>query len=180
MVRTTVKEFRCSTCPYRFTLTGQFPVREGGVQMLPGRTYCKGGKKYRAFRSHDRKSLPPLWCPKRKTPCEFRIYTYKDTNTCYLHRLLHQGESVPPSGYQCAVRLSGTLDMTPAAFFSMSKEKSATELLGVQVNSGEIVEIDDGLKPCCFYVECGEIQYLPYWNAEKARENHYQGITEAE
>lgn len=44
MVSNTVKEFRCSACPYRFTLTEQIPVCEGGVQMLPGRTYCKGGK----------------------------------------------------------------------------------------------------------------------------------------
>lgn len=172
MAASIVKKARCSTCSYCFTFSEQIPRREGGIQLLPGCTYCKGGKKYRAFRKSDPKTIPPSWCPRLKSPSEFRIYTFKDVNTWYLHYLLHT--DAIPDGYQCAVRLSGTVALSPSAFFSMLEEKDASELLGVEVHSGEIIEIDDGLKPCCFYIKYGETQYLPYWNTEAAGKNKYQ------
>ena len=55
------------------------------------------------------------------------------------------------------------------------ENKTASELLGVEVKSGEIVEIDDGLKPCCFYVKFGDSKYLPHWDYNRARENQYRG-----
>ena len=42
------------------------------------------------------------------------------------------------------------------------------------MNSGEIVEMDDGLKSYCFYLELSGAKYLPYWNTAKARQNVYQ------
>ena len=175
MAQAAVKRFHCSNCPHRFTFWGQMPVREGGVKMIPGRTYCKGAKKYRAFRSSDPKTVPPSWCPKRKNPCEVRVYTFKDNASWYLHHFLHKGESVPPHEFLCAVRASDTVDLTPAAFYSMLKDgKSASELLGTHIRPEEIVEIDDGLKPCCFYIRYGAPKYLPHWNTARARQNEYQ------
>ena len=102
------------------------------------------------FKKKDPKIYPPNWCPKLKKPCEFRVYDFKDANTWYLHTLLKRKS--PPDGYQYAVRLSGTVNLTPSAFFSMAKRKGASELLGVMVKIGEIVEIDDGLTSNCFYL----------------------------
>ena len=42
------------------------------------------------------------------------------------------------------------------------------------MNQGEIVEMDDGLKSYCFYLELSGAKYLPYWNTAKARQNVYQ------
>lgn len=168
-----IKKSRCAECPHRFTYSEVISRREGGVNLHFGREYCRGGKKYHAFKKSDPKTYPPDWCPRLKSPCEFRVYTFKNTNSWYLHNLLHKDAT--PDAYQCAVRLSGTVALSPNAFFSMLEEKDVSELLGVEVHSGEIVEIDDGLNPCCFFIKYGEARYLPYWNAETARRNKYQG-----
>ena len=125
----------------------------------------------RMFKKKDPKIYPPNWCPKLKKPCEFRVYDFKDANTWYLHTLLKRKS--PPDGYQYAVRLSGTVNLTPSAFFSMAKRKGASELLGVMVKIGEIVEIDDGLTSNCFYLTLNGVKYLPYWDTARARKNEY-------
>ena len=51
----------------------------------------------------------------------------------------------------------------------MSKRKGASELLGVMVKIGEIVEIDDGLTSNCFYLTLNGVKYLPYWDTARAR-----------
>lgn len=178
MVAPTVKKPRCASCPYRFTYTEVLPRREGGINLQPGREYCKGGKRYRQFKKSDPKTYPPTWCPKQKFPCEFRIYTFKDSDASFFHSLINK-DGVPDD-YACAVRTSGTVELSPSTFFSMLEEKAASELLGVQVNRGEIVEIDDGLHPCCFYINWGEAKYLPYWNTARARQNRYQEDLEVE
>ena len=177
MAANPIQKPRCSTCTHRFTYLESISRREGGVNLQFGREYCKGGKKYRAFKKTDPKTYPPDWCPKRKSPCEFRIYTFKDTDAWYLHYMVNK--DAIPSGYQCAVRLSGTVELSPASFYSMLENKTASELLGVEVKSGEIVEIDDGLKPCCFYMKFGDSKYLPQWDVARARENQYRGGDDA-
>lgn len=173
MAAPTVRKPRCSTCPYRFMYLETVPRREGGVNLQFGREYCKAGKTYRQFKAKDPKTYPPEWCPKRKIPSEFRIYAFKDVNTWYLHRCVTQS-SAAPSAYQCAVRCSGTTDLSPASFLSLLEEKSASQLLGVEVRNGEVVEIDDGLKPYCFYITVDRIQVLPLWDTSRARQNTYE------
>lgn len=176
MAAPTVKKPRCADCMYRFLYGEIYPRREGGINLQPGREYCKGGRKYRAFKKSDPKITPPSWCPRLKSPCEFRIYTFKDADTWFFYYLTNKDGI--PDGRHCAVRASGTVELSPFNFFSMLEEKSASELLGVEVRSGEIVEIDDGLKSCCFYIKFGECQYLPYWNAAQAQKNLYQNNKE--
>ncbi len=171
MKKKTVQKPRCATCTHRLTYMETLSRREGGLNLQFGREYCTAGKKYHMFRSKDPKTYPPSWCPKIKNPAEFRIYTFKDTDSWYLHYLV-KPDAIPMS-YQCAVRTSGTVELTPASFYSLLEEKSATELLGVPVKSGEIVEIDDGLKPYCFYIKLDHTEILPYWNPEVARNNEY-------
>ena len=41
--------------------------------------YCAGfknKKRRKAFRKSDPAYKAPKWCPKRKEPCEYRIYSY--------------------------------------------------------------------------------------------------------
>ena len=43
--------------------------------------YCAGfknKKRRKAFRKSDPAYKAPKWCPKRKDPCEYRIYRYAD------------------------------------------------------------------------------------------------------
>ena len=166
-----MQRFRCSRCPHRLTYLKGEPRQEGYIVLQFGQQYCTAGKKYRMFKKKDPKIYPPNWCPKLKKPCEFRVYDFKDANTWYLHTLLKRKS--PPDGYQYAVRLSGTVNLTPSAFFSMAKRKGASELLGVMVKIGEIVEIDDGLTSNCFYLTLNGVKYLPYWDTARARKNEY-------
>ena len=59
------------------------------------------------------------------------------------------------------------------SILSMAKRKGASELLGVMVKIGEIVEIDDGLTSNCFYLTLNGVKYLPYWDTARARKNEY-------
>ena len=142
-----IQRFRCSRCPHRLTYLKGEPRQEGYIVLQFGQQYCTAGKKYRMFKKKDPKIYPPNWCPKLKKPCEFRVYDFKDANTWYLHTLLKRKS--PPDGYQYAVRLSGTVNLTPSAFFSMAKRKGA------------------------FYLTLNGVKYLPYWDTARARKNEY-------
>lgn len=165
-------KFRCSTCQYRKTHLESVSQYIHGVLLNIGQSYCTAGKKYRIFKKSDPKIYPPAWCPKRKWPCEYRIYAFKDVRSRCLHNLF--SENRPPDEYRCAIRQAGVIELSPADFFSMLEERTATQLLGVNVNPGEIVEMDDGLKSYCFYLELSGAKYLPYWKTAKARQNVYQ------
>ena len=64
--------------------------------------YC-GGFKNRKRRKPFRKSDPaykaPKWCPKRKDPCEYRIYSYADERSAVMAPAARgrQGRAVPKS-----------------------------------------------------------------------------------
>lgn len=168
--------YRCTSCPNRLTYLDPVPRRERGVNLQFGQTYCTAGKKPRVFKKKECKVYPPDWCPKKKWPCEFRIYTFKNIRSRCMHSMFHEGEV--PSEFRCAVRQEGVVELSPMAFFSGPEDSTAAQLLGVAVNSGEIVEMDDGLKHYCFYLELGGARYLPYWDADKARQNVYQPDSE--
>ena len=53
--------------------------------------YCAGfqnKKRRKPFRKSDPLYKAPKWCPKRKEPCEYRIYRYADEQSAVLARLL--------------------------------------------------------------------------------------------
>lgn len=171
MAKQTIRSFHCLSCPDRHTYLEHASMRGHGVTLHFGDEYCAGGKKYRVFKKKDPKTYPPSWCPKLKWPCDFRVYTFKDSTSWYTHQLFHRDDA--PSGYACAVRVDGTVELRPTDFLSELEEKTASELLGIEVKTGEVVEIDDGLKACCFYIGMDGVQYLPYWDAARARQNQY-------
>ena len=176
MAKQTIRSFHCLSCPNRHTYLEHASMRGHGVTLHFGDEYCACSKKYRVFKKKDPKTYPPSWCPKRKWPCDFRVYTFKDSASWYTHQLFHRDDA--PSAYACAVRISGTVELRPTDFLSELEEKTASKLLGVKVKSGEIVEIDDGLKACCFYIGTDDVQYLPYWDAARAQQNPYLPISD--
>lgn len=177
MCGTSVSRYRCSTCPHSLTYMEAVSRKENGVMLQFGKRYCTGGKRYRKFKSSDPKAYPPAWCPKLKHPAEFRVYAFKNTDAWYFHTLL--GKEGTPSSFDCAVRISGTTELTAREFYELADEKGACELLGLDVYYHEIVEIDDGLKPHFFHLRPGGLEVLPYWNAESARRNKYEGGSDA-
>ena len=57
--------------------------------------YCAGfknKKRRKAFRKSDPAYKAPKWCPKRKSPCEYRIYSYADAQAAALARAFAEDE----------------------------------------------------------------------------------------
>ena len=55
------------------------------------------------------------------------------------------------------------------------KFKSASEVLSVLIRNDEVIEIDDGLRPCFFHVvEDWDVKVLTFFQSDKARENQYE------
>lgn len=169
----TISRPRCIGCEFRYTHLDAKPQMLGGTLLQFGNTYCKVKKKVRMFRPRDPKIYVPSWCPRLKVPAEFRVYAYKDVNTWFLNRDLDP--KYPPSGHQCAVRVSGVVELSAEAFWEQLEENPPSKLLGVTVHNGGIIEIDDGVKPYFFHVKSMGVAHLPYFRAEDARRNTYQG-----
>lgn len=55
--------------------------------------YCAGfknKKRRKAFRKSDPAYKAPKWCPKRKEPCEYRIYSYADERAAVMARMFEE------------------------------------------------------------------------------------------
>lgn len=175
MARANIRKTQCMDCPAHILSAKRNSPAIGGIQMIVGQRYCTGGKKPKQFRPKDPKTYPPSWCPKLKNPAEYRIYAYKDSQTWILQRMLRSdGIQTSPSGYNCAVRASGHIELTARSFWEQLEDTSPSKLLGVPVHTDEVVEIDDGIKPWFFHICEDSVKVLPVFDAERARKNQYE------
>jgi hypothetical protein len=163
----------CHNRPCYLECKGDLPQKVKGKTLLPGKRYCAGDKRIKAFRAGDPKVQAPSWCPLRKTPPVLRIYCFKNSFSRMVHEMLRRDGKVSyPNDTDYAMRYEGTIDLTASQFRRELRERSAHEILGAAVHMEEVVEIDDGLEPYCFYFS--EKRYMPYviyFRGERAREN---------
>ena len=70
----------------------------------------------------------------------------------------------------------------PAAITALSAPTElvnvASKLLDVPVHTDEVVEIDDGIKPWYFHVCEDCVKVLPFFDAERAKQNKYDDTEE--
>ena len=178
MAREKIRRFCCRDCPDCFTYGETVPQKVPGAFLKFGGRYCRGGKKTREFKPRDPKVYPPSWCPKLKSPAEYRVYAYKDTDAWYKHVLLRSiGLLNRPYGFEFAVRTEGHTTLSASGFWAEVRYKSAAEVLGVSVHSDEVIEIDDGLRPSFFLVENGKVIVLTSFQRDKALMNKFEGQT---
>ncbi len=128
------------------------------------------------FRPGDPKVYPPAWCPRRKSPAEYRIYAYKNATVWYYRKRFKEAGS-SPSGYEYALRAEGSTGMAPAAFQKALKDQSPSELLGIPVHTDDVIEIDDGLRPYFFFVTEKKVEVIYRFDKEVALKNQYEGTT---
>lgn len=120
--------------------------------------YCmKASKRGRRFRSKDPKSKPPRWCPRRITPPICRVYELKDEFSAaldYEERLRfdpQKQERYLPSTHRYRLRCE-VPGMGAEQFYSAVQEDLVEGVLPeAHIKPGEIIEIDDGLRPYYFY-----------------------------
>ncbi len=130
---------------------------------------CMGGKwkkRGRRFRVSDPQYKSPKWCPKRLPVSVCRIYGFADEISremesafMLLHRQEHRAYN--PSAFHYKLRAEIPVGMSAKAFYEVTMEQTLEDLLpGQNVEYGEVLEIDDGLKPY-FFMRTNSMTVLP-------------------
>lgn len=126
----------------------------------------KWKKRGRRFRASDPQYKAPKWCPKRLPVSVCRIYGFADemsremeTTFLFMHR--EQKGGYLPSAPHYKLRAEIPLGMNAKAFYQATHEQALEDILpGQQVEYGEVLEIDDGLKPY-YFVRTYSMTVLP-------------------
>jgi len=163
----------CMGCPAHLVFSERYAVKQNGVLMKPGERYCLGKKKAVRFSAKDPKVYPPSWCPKRKSPCEVRVYGFKSARDWYLHETMCRelGKELPPEVHRYCLEQEGTTELTPKRFWDSLKEKHISDLLPFPVFNHNVIEIDDGLKPICFFKTESGMKTVSYFDTARAKAN---------
>ena len=161
----------CPLCDAHYHYEGRSAMKMHGTMMYPYECYCIAGKRARRFGGSDPKRKPPTWCPRRKSPCELRIYGFISENERLLHTLLSRdsGDATSPSERRYGLRYEGVTDLTPREFWHRWNSGDGEVALPVEVKLYEVVEIDDGLNPVCFYNSQTGYCIEPFFKGNDAR-----------
>lgn len=140
----------CQSCP-EYLATGN---------IISETRYCNGFPKKRSgkrFRSRDPRYKPPKWCPKRLASPVCRIYGYADEQSAALDSALGCGDDprkrdyAYPNAWKYRLRLELPLGLTARQFWEAVQRNTVEDVLSeADLEYGEVVEIDDGLKPYYF------------------------------
>lgn len=137
--------------------------------------FCLGSKKARRFKKSDPQKYVPGWCPRRKDPCEWRLYGFKSPREELLHFCLCQdvGETLLPTEHRYALLCEGRTDLSPREFWTRCETTlDPTEgILETPVEIYQVLEIDDGLTPAFFYKTERGFQFVSTFRAGIARKN---------
>ena len=123
--------------------------------------YCAGfrnKKRRKVFRKSDPAYKAPKWCPKRKDPCEYRIYSYADEQVAAMARALEADsigdrDIVFPCAFRYRLRAEGRTGLPPKAFYGQAnaEDDASSPLPDESIRTGDVVEIDTGLAQFFFY-----------------------------
>lgn len=147
----------CQSCP-EYLATGN---------IISETRYCNGFPKKRSgkrFRSSDPRYKPPKWCPKRLTSPVCRIYGYADEHRAVMDRMMRcdddprEHDYIYPDAWKYKLRLELSLGLTAKQFWEAAQRDTVEDVLSeADLEYGEVVEIDDGLKPYYFFYAYGAL-----------------------
>lgn len=153
-------------------------------QLVGCTRYCNGfpkKRKPRRFRKSDPKYKPPKWCPRLISPPVCRVYGFVNSEATVTDWLLNQEATAAKSGneqdayrsvseYRYKLRCELSLGLTAKQFYAaMLSDVSTcvTSKIRNQVEYGEVIEIDDGLKPYYFYFDTFRV--IPLLHFDRSR-----------
>lgn len=172
-MRESVRKPTCSGCPHNLYYLGTLPQKKYGIMLHMGDHCCTGFKRAHRFKRSDPKSAVPSWCPKRKNPCELRIYSFRDSGDWVLHALMCRDlkMNLRADSSKYAVVYEGHTDMQPRMFWERCRTEPDSSIFDMEIELYSVVEIDDGIQPVFFYK--GFTGYTPVecFNAEAAKKN---------
>lgn len=78
------------------------------------------------------------------------------------------------------MRTQGTTELSPYEFWKRCWEEPLAEWFPFKLKQFEVLEIDNGLKPVCFYYADGDFVSVCHFDGAAARKNVYKGGEDAE
>lgn len=155
--------------------------------------YCNGfpkRRKSKRFKRSDPKYKPPKWCPRLISPPVCRVYGFVNSEAAVTDWLLNREATAAKSGneqeayrsvseYRYKLRCELSLGLTAKQFYAaMLSDVSTcvTSKIRNQVEYGEIIEIDDGLKPYYFYFD--SFRVIPLLHFDRSRVQLEEGKIE--
>ena len=121
--------------------------------------YCmkSNNKKGKRFKSSDPVTKPPRWCPRRLSPPICRIYIFKDESSAFfemerLHKFdTKKNVSWSALEHRYKLRSERPIGMNAKQFFAAVPQETVEMVLDdLTLEYGNIIEIDDGLRPYYF------------------------------
>lgn len=163
----------CFGCPDDLHYNDAIPKKGKGVMMHLGERFCTNGKKARRFKRGDPKTKVPSWCPKRKIPCELRVYVFKSVEEWCLYTALVRdiGRQLSPHGHHYALVKELCADLPPREFWKRLDCEPYQSILGFDLEPYSVLEIDDGLQPVFFFYVDGGFKLVPSFDANAAQKN---------
>ncbi len=144
-------ELKCSDCEH-FQQVGDIAF---------GTRYCGGfpkKKKPKRFSSSDPQYKAPKWCPRRLSHPVCRVYGFADEHGKALDMITREHFDakrdlyISVSEWHYKLRFETSTSVNARAFFEAVKCGDMDDFLEkADIQLGEVIEIDDGLKPYCFY-----------------------------
>lgn len=176
MARAKLPVSSCSSCPHLVFFHEEIPRKQNGVIMRPGERYCTGFKKARCFAHSDPRVNVPSWCPKRKSPCELRVYCFKSEQDAFMHNLLSLdlGYAIAPQERRYRLLDDLTTTLTPKEFWNRCNRESDADTIGFDVQRYFVVEVDDGIAPACFYKTGNGYEIIRGFDTAKVQKDEEQ------
>lgn len=144
-------EPRCSSMPCYKTVGNGFNDSR----------YCEGfpkkGKSKR-FKTSDPVSKAPKWCPKRLPTPVCRIYGFKDEQSEFIELMKRRDfdpkteDYIHPDAFHYKFEREFPISMTANDFFKATRKEPLSELFpNEDLDYGQVLEIDNGLRAYAFY-----------------------------
>ena len=93
-----------------------------------------------------------------------------------MHALLAQNATYEkPSTHRYGLLFEGKKEWTPKEFWKLCHEGIGRPKLPIQVSLYDVVEIDDGLKPVCFYLSRSGYKIECCFQSSEARKRSVEG-----
>lgn len=161
----------CMDCPCRLEFAERTSRILNGTRLQPFEKYCTAARHPKLIRKSNLMKKPPSWCPRLKSPCELRVYGFIDDEARQIHSFFTNlyGNEGDPRESRCAVRFEGTIDLTAREFWRRCNKYGADLELPTDVKLYEVVEIDDGLRPVCFYHAATGYRLATHFKPERVR-----------
>lgn len=159
-------------------------------QLVGCTRYCNGlpkKRRPRRFRKSDPKLKVPRWCPQRISPPVCRIYGYVNEDAAITDWLLNREAAAAWGGKEqdayrsvserhYKLRLELPLGLTAKQFYDAMEYEAnncvstcAVSDIRSQAEYGEVIEIDDGLKPYYFYYTTARVIPLAYFDRSRVQ-----------